>query len=56
MMKMKGIEYMMKFRLIVLVLLLATYNDNVWSCEQPISDRELLKKYKPCDGGWCLRK
>jgi len=24
-------------------------------CIEPITDKELFKKYKPCNGGWCLK-
>ena len=45
-------------RAMILTILIYGWVDAVSAdeCIEPISDRDLLKKYKPCYGGWCLRK
>jgi len=42
---------------IIAVLLLAFWLSvgSALACDEPLSDAELLKYYKPCYMGWCLR-
>lgn len=50
------IEKLITITLISIVLVAGlSHCKDVNACEKPIGDKELLTKYKPCEGGWCLK-